>query len=196
MSQDQSPQESGDEAASAAAQPAPDNTSPAVPAADQSKTLERRKTGKRGGDSGRDWERDVLEKLALAATKEQRRTRRWNLVLRFAFLIYIIAVPFLYFPPPWFGGESEGKHTALVDISGMIAAGREASADRIVGGLRAAFEDENTAGVVVRINSPGGSPVQAGYVNDEMRRLREKYPQIPTPKAVAALLRPRLARPP
>lgn len=124
------------------------------------------------------WERDVLEKLAFASLKEQRRARIWNHVFRAAFLIYLIALPLLYFPLDFWGGEEDEKHTALVDVSGVIAAGKPASADRIVGGLRAAFEDEQTAGVILRINSPGGSPVQAGYVNDEIRRLRKKYPDI------------------
>jgi protease-4 len=75
-----------------------------------------------------------------------------------------------------FGGD---KHTALVDIRGVISMETEANADYIASGLRAAFEDKNTAGVILRINSPGGSPVQSGYVNDEIRRLRLKYPDIP-----------------
>jgi len=72
-----------------------------------------------------------------------------------------------------------GKHTALVDLSGVIAANADASADRIVTGLRAAFEDDKTVGVILRINSPGGSPVQSGYINDEIQRLRAEYPDIP-----------------
>jgi protease-4 len=71
------------------------------------------------------------------------------------------------------------KHTALIEISGVISADTEASADFIVTGLRKAYEDKNTEGIILRINSPGGSPVQAGYVNDEIKRLRIKYPKIP-----------------
>ena len=74
---------------------------------------------------------------------------------------------------------SEDKHTALIDIYGVIAANTEARADYIVSGLRRAFEDSNTQGVILRINSPGGSPVQAGYVNDEIKRLRAEHPDIP-----------------
>ena len=77
------------------------------------------------------------------------------------------------------GDGLDEPHTALVELNGAIAADSDASADVIVGGLRAAFEHEQTKGVIVRINSPGGSPVQSGYINDEMRRLREKYPDIP-----------------
>ena len=71
------------------------------------------------------------------------------------------------------------KHSALVDIEGIIAPDLDANADYIVTGLRAAFEDKNTAGVILRINSPGGSPVQAGYVYDEITRLKNLYPDIP-----------------
>jgi protease-4 len=72
-----------------------------------------------------------------------------------------------------------GKHTALVDLQGEISANSDASADNIDGALQSAFEDENTAGVILRINSPGGSPVQAGIINGEIRRLRTKYPKTP-----------------
>lgn len=76
------------------------------------------------------------------------------------------------------GSAKTGPHTAVIEVRGMIADQEEASADNIIGGLRAAFEDENTKGVVLRINSPGGSPVQSGYVFDEILRLREKHPDI------------------
>jgi protease-4 len=72
-----------------------------------------------------------------------------------------------------------GKHTAVVDVEGVISEDQKASAEKVIKGLNRAFKDANTVGVVLRINSPGGSPVQAGYVNDEIRRLRAKYPAIP-----------------
>ena len=72
-----------------------------------------------------------------------------------------------------------GKHTALVDLNGVISARQPASAENVMAGLQDAFKDKRTQGVILRINSPGGSPVQAGYINDEMRRLRAKYPDIP-----------------
>jgi protease-4 len=75
--------------------------------------------------------------------------------------------------------KSPGKHTALVELRGVIAADSKASADNVTSGLQAAFKDGNTQGVILRINSPGGSPVQAGYINDEIRRLRAKYPNTP-----------------
>jgi len=76
-------------------------------------------------------------------------------------------------------GNSPGKHTALVDLNGVISASSAASAENMMAGLQDAFKDKRTRGVILRINSPGGSPVQAGYINDEMRRLRAKYPDIP-----------------
>ena len=121
------------------------------------------------------WERKLVADLALAGLVEQRRARRWNVFFKCAFLSYLIILPLLYLP--W--GEltsGDGKHTALIELSGVISADSLASADRVVGGLRAAFEDENTAGVIIRINSPGGSPVQSGYIHDEILRLRALHP--------------------
>lgn len=126
------------------------------------------------------WERQLLEKLAFASLKEQRAKRRWSIVFRFLVLFYLIAV--LLLVVDW-GGTSEkisdGKHTALINIRGTIEATGDASADKINGALQSAFEDKGTAGVILRVNSPGGSPVQSGIVYDEIRRLRTKYPEIP-----------------
>ena len=126
-----------------------------------------------------DWQREVVNRLAFAALDEQRRARRWSIFFKVVLLAYLFLIFFaLYLPKQ--GGKplTVGKHTALVEVKGVIAADAEASADNIVSGLRAAFDDENTVGVILRINSPGGSPVQAGYVYDEIRRLREKHPDI------------------
>ena len=129
------------------------------------------------------WERAVLEKVALKAIEEQRRTRQWNAL--FKLLWFAMAFLVIGAALGWFGrseGDSRttiGKHTAVVDVEGVISAEDQASAERLIKGLNRAFKDSNTAGVVVRINSPGGSPVQAGHVNDEIRRLRAKYPSIP-----------------
>lgn len=76
-------------------------------------------------------------------------------------------------------GKHGDKHTALVELKGVIAPDADASADNIVSALRAAFEDKKTAGVILRINSPGGSPVQSGYIYNEILRLRKEYPDIP-----------------
>jgi len=128
-------------------------------------------------DSG--WERQVLEKLSLGALQEQRRSRHWSIFFRLLGFGYLFLVLFLIMG--WVGkGEVTlaGKHTALVELQGVIAAD-EASSDRIIAGLQDAFKDKDTQGVILRINSPGGSPVQSGYINDEIRRLRAKYPKIP-----------------
>jgi protease-4 len=127
------------------------------------------------------WERDILRRLAFASINEQRRTRRWRIFFMLLFFIYLFVTLLLFLELDWLSSDEDGanKHTALVEIQGLIAADTQASADKIVTSLRSAFEDEKTAGVIIRINSPGGSPVQAGYINDEIRRLREKYPDIP-----------------
>ena len=125
------------------------------------------------------WERQVLEKLALSAVQEQRRTRHWSIFFKILGFGYLFILLFLALG--WVGkGEVPlpGKHTALVELQGVIAP-NEASADKIVSGLQAAFKDKDTKGVILRINSPGGSPVQAGYINDEIKRLRAKHPTIP-----------------
>ncbi len=142
-------------------------------------TPPRRTFGWRGSKSDAEWERETIDKLLFAAIKEQQRSRRWSIFFKAAFLIYLLAL-FFYLPNDMGGdGLKHGKHTALIDIQGVIAEDSQASADVIIGGLRAAFKDKNTVGIILRINSPGGSPVQAGYVNDEIVRLREKYQNIP-----------------
>jgi protease-4 len=125
------------------------------------------------------WERSVLEKVALAAIQEQRASRRWGMFFKLMLLIYLFAL--LFVGMGWFGKRDSipGSHTALIDINGVIAAGTPNSADKIMSGLQSAFKDKGTKGVVVRINSPGGSPVQAGYIYDEIKRLRAKHPEIP-----------------
>lgn len=125
------------------------------------------------------WERGVIEKLATEALKEQRRSRRWGIffkLLTFAYLTFII-----FMLSDWLPGADGGsaKHTALVEIEGVIEARGNASADNITGALQSAFKDKNTQGVVLRINSPGGSPVQAGIIFDEIQRLRGLHPEIP-----------------
>ena len=131
-------------------------------------------------DNERNWERETMEKLAFAAIREQRRARRWGIffkLLTFAYVTFVIVVAM-----DW-RGDTEvlkgGKHTALVDIVGVIEPKGSASAERLTGALQNAFKDRNTQGVLLRINSPGGSPVQSGIIYDEIRRLRGLYPNIP-----------------
>ncbi len=125
------------------------------------------------------WEREVLEKVALAAVKEQRIARHWSIFFKVLGFGYLFTLLFLLMS--W-GSDSKlditGKHTALVELKGTIAAG-EVSADQVISGLQEAYKDKNTQGVILRINSPGGSPVQAGQIYDEMKRLRAKYPKVP-----------------
>ncbi|KPK07025.1 MAG: peptidase S49 [Betaproteobacteria bacterium SG8_39] len=130
-------------------------------------------------DNADQWERKLVEKIAMAGVAEQRRGRRWGIffkLLTFAYITWIVLLV-----SGWQATETPTaeKHTALVEIDGLIAPGTDASADRVTNALQAAFEDSRTQAVVLRINSPGGSPVQAQTIYDEMRRLRKKHPSIP-----------------
>jgi protease-4 len=126
---------------------------------------------------GKSWK--LLEKTLLAGVQEQRRSRRWGIFFKLLTFIYIFAALALFSPMlAMKKATTSGSHTALIEVRGMIADQESASADNIVSSLRAAFEDANTKGVVLRINSPGGSPVQSGYIYDEIRRLRAEYPAI------------------
>ncbi|AJK45509.1 S49 family peptidase [Burkholderia plantarii] len=133
----------------------------------------------RGAGHEPGWERAALERIAMAAIIEQRRARRWRIAFRFLWLILLVAIVFAVFDFSGDGKLSSSRHTALVTIDGEIAAGTNANADDINSALDDAFDDSGTVGVVLRINSPGGSPVQAGIVYDEIRRLRKKYPSKP-----------------
>ena len=126
------------------------------------------------------WERELVTKLASAALREQRRARLWGIffkLLTFAYLSLVLLMAMDWKGRSDIGGG--GKHTAMVDLNGVIAPGSDASAEKVMASLQAAFKDKNTQGVVLRINSPGGSPVQSQTIYDEMRRLRKKYPDIP-----------------
>jgi len=127
------------------------------------------------------WERELVQKLVFSSLNEQRRARRWGIFFKLLTFAYLILLVVLWMPDD-LGLKSvkvAGDHTAVVEVKGVIADGSEASADVVITGLREAFKDEHTKGVILRINSPGGSPVQAGYINDEIKRLRKKYPDIP-----------------
>ncbi|MEI8385090.1 MAG: S49 family peptidase [Nitrosomonadaceae bacterium] len=127
-----------------------------------------------------DWEKRVLEKMVFSSLQEQRRSRQWGILFKSLTFLYLIILLFLAMG--WTGGKDgpiSTKHTALVELRGVISADSVSSADNINAGLQEAFKDKKTQGVILRINSPGGSPVQAGYINDEIRRLRAEYPDIP-----------------
>ena len=121
------------------------------------------------------WERATLEKLAFAALNEQKSTRRWKTFVRLSWLAFFIALVWLALHRGAPSSDATVPHTAVVEIKGEIADGADASAEFVNAALKAAFEDEGSRAVVLLINSPGGSPVQAGMMNDEILRLKAKY---------------------
>jgi len=127
-----------------------------------------------------DWEKKLIEDLALSSLREKRTTRRWGVFFKLAFLTYLITLVALYYSPlkPGVLEKSADEHTALIDVEGVISSDSKASADYIVTALRDAFEDKKTKGVILRMNTPGGSPVQSGYINDEIYRLKALHPDI------------------
>lgn len=147
------------------------------PESGANRTAGSRRTPAMPPESARDWK--LIEKLVMSLQSEQRKSRRWGIFFKLLTFGYLFALLLMIQFP--LGGALEsaakGKHTALVEIEGTIAADELASADNIVGSLREAFEAENSVGVILRINSPGGSPVQSGYVYDEILRLRGEYPE-------------------
>jgi len=118
------------------------------------------------------WERATLEKLVFASLREQRLARRWRTFVRLAWLLFFVALGWLAFSEGVSNQNVTTPHTAVIEIKGEIASGAEASAELVVASVRAAFEDEGAQAVVLLINSPGGSPVQAGIINDEIKRLK------------------------
>lgn len=135
----------------------------------------RQGTGSSG--AGQPWERKLLEQLAFAALNEQRAARRWKIFFRLVTLSFVGVVIALSAGWSPFAevetGLGSGRHTALISLQGVIDADGNASAEKIINALQGAFDDKGTQGIILRINSPGGSPVQAGMINDEIYRLRE-----------------------
>ena len=126
------------------------------------------------------FENSLANEFAKEVLKEQRKTRRWGIFFKLIIAVYIAAFFVIYiYENNSLRSFSPQKHTAVIEINGIISTETAANADFIITGLRNAYRDENTQGIILRINSPGGSPVQAGYVNDEIKRLREKHPDIP-----------------
>jgi protease IV len=126
------------------------------------------------------WERRIIEKLATEGLREQQRTHRWGIFFKLLTLAVVLIGVFVLIGTV---GQREAscldKCTAMVEMTGELSADELASAENVIEGLQAAFKSKGTQGVVLRINSPGGSPVQAGEINDEIRRLRDKYPDKP-----------------
>ena len=126
------------------------------------------------------WEREVLEKLAFQSLKEQKRNRFWSVFFKSLTFIWLFLM--LFYMLNWIGGTSGNSaedHTALIDIQGEIGAQDQVNADSVVSSLHDAYDNKHTKGVILRINSPGGSPVQAGIINDEIKRQRTLHPEIP-----------------
>ncbi len=127
------------------------------------------------------WQRQLLEKITMSSIREQQRTRRWGIFFKMLTFTYLFVLLFIWLG--WFSDDGSrgtlGKHTAIINVEGVITADSISSADKINTSLREAFDDRNTQGIILHINSPGGSPVQAGIINDEIGRLRTKHPDIP-----------------
>jgi protease-4 len=125
------------------------------------------------------WQRDVLEKLAFSALNEQKTARRWSTLFKSLAFAYVLVLILMGLGVMNNGKKSFEAHTALIDIAGVIEAGGQVSADTVLSSLRDAYDSNATKGIILRINSPGGSPVQAGIINDEIKRLRKLHPNIP-----------------
>lgn len=134
------------------------------------------------------WEREMIEKLLLASLNEQRRARRWGIFFKALFMVYLAVALWLVAEP--FGDfthSGSSKHTAVIDVTGMIADGAETTADTVIEGLRAALEDKGTRGIILHMNTPGGSPVQSAYVYEEIRRIKREKPDLPIYAVVSDL---------
>ncbi|WP_410497399.1 S49 family peptidase [Chitinibacter sp. S2-10] len=128
------------------------------------------------------FERDALKEILTASIKEQRSARRWGIFFKFLTFAYLFMIAGLMLG--WIGDEdaesaSSGAHVAVVDLNGEISAGGDASSEMVLHGLKNAFEDRNSKAVILRANSPGGSPVQSGMMYDEIVRLKKQHPKIP-----------------
>ncbi len=130
-------------------------------------------------EQGTDWEKNLITKLAESGLREQKRARRWSIFFKLLTFGYLITLLIMFSSSNISTKKTSEKHTALVELTGLIAEDEISSSDNIVKALRDAFKDKNTMGVILRINSPGGTPVQAGYIYDEIIRLREQYPDTP-----------------
>jgi protease-4 len=127
---------------------------------------------------GKSWK--LIETTLLAGVQEQRRSRRWGIFFKLLTFVYLFGALAMFSPVLDLQKTATRaeSHTALIEVRGMIADQEGASADNIVGSLRAAFDDPKTKGIILRINSPGGSPVQSGYIYDEIRRLRAEHKDV------------------
>jgi protease IV len=120
-----------------------------------------------------------LEKIALAGLQEQKVSRRWSVLFKSLTFIYLFFLLLMLLG--WVGANKNSSlaHTALIDINGVIEAGGQVNADAVISSLKDAYDHKGTKGIILRINSPGGSPVQAGIINDEIHRQRKLHPEVP-----------------
>ncbi len=126
------------------------------------------------------WQKDVIEKLAMSSLKEQRSARRWGIFFKVLTFIYLFVI--LAYALGWVvkeGKAAAGEHSALIDVAGVIMPGGEVNAESFIASLADAYESKGTKGIILRINSPGGSPVQAGIINEEIKRQRKLHPDVP-----------------
>lgn len=140
-------------------------------------------------DKPKGWERDLLEKVLLETVSEQRKARRWGIAFKALLLIYVGIAVWMAVDP--FSGKSSGsdskQHTAVIDIVGVIADGTETNADTVIDGLKEAVDDKSTKGVILRMNSPGGSPVQSAYIWEYIRQVKKEHPKLPIVAVVSDL---------
>ena len=162
--------ERGEEPAFSNTEPRPPQASAAPVPKEQSARVASAATSQESG-----WERATLEKLAFDSLSEQKSRRRWKTFVSLAWLAFFIFLVWAAIGRTGAHKEIFKPHTAVIEIKGEIAAGAEASADLVMASVKAAFEDPGAQAVVLLINSPGGSPVQAGIINDEIKRLKTKY---------------------
>jgi protease-4 len=125
------------------------------------------------------WQQKTIEKLALSGLDEQKKTRRWGIFFKSLTFIYLFGTLFAIMGWLGEGKSNSSAHTAIIDLNGVIEAGGEVNSDSVITSLKDAYESSGTKGIILRINSPGGSPVQAGIINDEIRRQKALHPKIP-----------------
>lgn len=135
-----------------------------------------------GAASQTTWERKTIEKVLMELAKEQKARRRWRFFSRLFWFLLIAGVYALLFfgmrsaqNAPQMMGQKNQAHTAVVEIKGAIMDGEAAGAGKVLPALQEAFENEHAKAVVLLVNSPGGSPVQAGIISDEIYRLKAKH---------------------
>jgi protease-4 len=125
------------------------------------------------------WEREAIEKIALSALSEQKIARRWNIFFKSLTFLFIFILLFITYGAGRTSKGGTGSHTALIELNGVIGEKDEVNARDFFESIRRAYESSGTKGIILKINSPGGSPVQAGMINDEIKRQKLLHPKIP-----------------